>query len=293
MGGRSVHRPLHPGGYKYLTEDGSLLNVDGLDYISFRGWANPTVGGIEIDRFGYQIGTNEPVFSADFRKDESELNAALNSPAAKRCENIKIPVADLANGTYDVYLLVKDTAGVIYCMNGSWASSLMLMKTDAVEPEPEAPAVETYNVPMDTRTVSGHAAGITNKDKPNHGGMVAAGGLENGALLHQGAVGVGEVDLSKYSKVVIKFGIDNSQTTIDRHAANAKNRIMLSKADNNMTMAPADADVIAFADYTPPVWVLVEIEIDLTSVDYNGPVFVSYDTLEGTFMLIGSIEFVA
>ena len=60
-----------------------------------------------------------------------------------------------------------------------------------------------------------------------------------------------------------------------------------------MTMAPADADVIAFADYTPPVWVLVEIEIDLTSVDYNGPVFVSYDTLEGTFMLIGSIEFVA
>jgi hypothetical protein len=28
-------------------------------------------------------------------------------------------------------------------------------------------------------------------------------------------------------------------------------------------------------------------------VDYNGPVFVSYDTLEGTFMLIGSIEFVA
>lgn len=185
MGGRSVHRPLHPGGYKYLTEDGSLLNVDGPDYISFRGWANPTVGGIEIDRFGYKIGTNEPVFSADFRKDEPELNAALNSPAAKRCENIKIPVADLANGTYDVYLLVKDTAGVIYCMNGSWASSLMLVKTDAVEPEPEAPAVETYNVPMDTRTVSGHAAGITNKDKPNHGGMVAAGGLENGALLHQ------------------------------------------------------------------------------------------------------------
>ena len=32
---------------------------------------------------------------------------------------------------------------------------------------------------------------------------------------------------------------------------------------------------------------------DLTAVDYNGPVFVTYDTLPGTFMLIGAIEFVA
>ena len=35
------------------------------------------------------------------------------------------------------------------------------------------------------------------------------------------------------------------------------------------------------------------IEIDLTGVDYSGPVFVAYDTLPGTFMLIGSIEFIA
>jgi hypothetical protein len=123
--------------------------------------------------------------------------------------------------------------------------------------------------------------------------MVAAGGLNWGALLHQGAVGVGEVDLSKYSKVIVKFGIDNSQVTLDKHAANAANRIMLSKVDNNMTNAPADADVIASVDYTPAGWALTTIEIDLTGVDYNGPVFLTYDTLAGTFMLIGSIEFVA
>ena len=34
-------------------------------------------------------------------------------------------------------------------------------------------------------------------------------------------------------------------------------------------------------------------EIDLTGVDYNGPVYVTYDTLPGTFMLIGAIEFIA
>lgn len=122
--------------------------------------------------------------------------------------------------------------------------------------------------------------------------MVAAGGIESGALLHQGAIGIGEVDLSKYSKVIIKFGMDNSQTTVDLQAANEKNRIMLSKVDTNMTMAPADADVIASVDYTTPGWKVVEIEIDLTSVDYSGPVFVTYDTLPGTFMLVGSIEFV-
>ena len=54
--------------------------------------------------------------------------------------------------------------------------------------------------------------------------MVSAGGLENGALLHQGAVGIGEIDLS--------------------------------------------------------------------GIDYNGPVYVTYDTLPGTFMLVGAVEFI-
>jgi hypothetical protein len=262
-----------------------LINVNGLDYISFRGWANPTIGGIEIDQFGYQIGDGEPVFSADFWQDEPALNNALNSPVAKRYENIKIPVADLGNGVHQIYLLVRDTNGVVYCMNGTWHSNLRIEKTNAV-------VAENYNVPMESWTVSGHAAGLTSKDKEGHGPMVAAGGLDVGALLHQGAVGVGEVDLSKYSKVVIKFGIDNSNVTLGHHSNNANNRIMLSKVDNNMTMAPADADIIASTAYTPQGWALVEIEIDLTAVDYNGPVFVTYDTLPGTFMLIGSIEFI-
>ena len=46
-------------------DEHTVQAMEGLDYISFRGWANPTVGGIEIDRSGYQIGTNEPV-SCDY-----------------------------------------------------------------------------------------------------------------------------------------------------------------------------------------------------------------------------------
>ena len=159
--------------------------------------------------------------------------------------------------------------------------------------EDTTPEVENYNVPMDQWAVTGHKAGITPANDPSHGPMVAAGGIDNGALLHQGYVGVGEVDLSKYSKVVISYGIDNSQVTIDHYNANPANRIALCKADAAMTNSPTDDNVIASTTYTLQGWKLVTIEIDLTGVDYNGPVFVTYDTLPGTFMLIGAIEFVA
>ncbi|MBP3665564.1 MAG: hypothetical protein J6K29_00790, partial [Clostridia bacterium] len=156
---------------------------------------------------------------------------------------------------------------------------------------PDVPPVVTESIPMESWTVTGHAAGLTSKDKEGIGGMVAAGGLNVGALLHQGSVGLGELDLSKYSKVIIKYGIDNGPTTIEKHTANGTNRIMLTTADNNMTMTPG-GDVLAYVDYTPNGWSLMSIEIDLTAVDYNGNVFLTWDTLDGTFMLIGSVEFV-
>ncbi|MBO5041331.1 MAG: hypothetical protein J6D87_00040, partial [Clostridia bacterium] len=110
--------------------------------------------------------------------------------------------------------------------------------------------------------------------------------------LHQGAIALGEIDLSKYSKVIIKVGVDNSQVTMDHHAANAHNRIMLTSVDTHMTNSPADENVIAYVDYTPMGWAVQAIEIDLTGVDYNGPVFATYDTLPGTFMLFAEVEFI-
>ena len=174
-------------------------------------------------------------------------------------------------------------------------TAISLMPFDSIEipgNEPEAP-VENYNVPQSAWTVSGHCPQIVGASGHANSPMVAAGGIESGALLHQGSIGVGEVDLSKYSKVVIKFGVDNSGVTMGHYDANANNRIMLVNADVNMVMSPNADQVIAGATYTPQGWALVEIEIDLTGVDYNGPVYVTYDTLPGTFMLFGSVEFVA
>ena len=164
--------------------------------------------------------------------------------------------------------------------------------TEEPETEPSAPRYDDYNVPMDGWTVSGHCPQIVGSEGHANSAMVAAGGIAQGALLHQGSIGLGEIDLSKYSKVIIKFGVDNSDATWGHYDASPNNRIMLVNADVNMVMSPAAEQVIAGETYEPCGWSLVEIEIDLTNVDYNGPVFVTYDTLPGTFMLFGSVEFI-
>ena len=71
------------------------------------------------------------------------------------------------------------------------------------------------------------------------------------------------------------------------------NRIILSKADTHMTDSPAEEDIIAATTYTLHGWVPEAVVIDLTGIDYNGPVYITYDTLPGTFMLFSSIEFVS
>ena len=227
------------------------------------------------------------------------LNAVMDGVMSPAEETI------IAGGTYElggwaVQAFEIDLTGVDYngpvyvaidALPGTFAlfASVEFIGAEIPQPEP----VEDYNVPQDQWTVSGHCPQIVGASGHANSPMVAAGGIESGALLHQGSVGVGEIDLSKYSKVIVKYGIDGTQVTIDKHTANGTNRIMLSKADNHMTNAPAEADVIASVDYTPSGWALTAIEIDLTAVDYNGPVFITYDTLPGTFMLIGSIEFIA
>ena len=157
--------------------------------------------------------------------------------------------------------------------------------------EPEEP-VENYNVPQDQWVVTGHCAGLVGKEGHANSGMVAAGGVDSGALLHQGAIALGEIDLSKYSKVVIMWGCDNSPVTIGHYEASANNRIMLVSADVNGT-APAEGTIIAGGTYELGGWAVKAFEIDLTGVDYNGPVYVCIDTLPGTFALFSSVEFIA
>jgi hypothetical protein len=122
--------------------------------------------------------------------------------------------------------------------------------------------------------------------------MVAAGKVESAALLHQGSIALGEIDLSKYSKVVIYWGSDASQVTIDAYNANANNRFALVNADKNMKMSPDEETIIVAKTYELHGWAVQAFEIDLTGIDYNGPVFLTHDSLPGGFALVSSIEFI-
>ena len=147
--------------------------------------------------------------------------------------------------------------------------------------------IDTLNVPTSDWVISGHRPALQDSTD----GMVAAGGVEFGALLHQGSIYVGDLNLAEMSQVVVYFGVDGSQTTIDRYDANPANRIILSKVDTNGNNSPAEEDIIASITYTELGWAVHPVTIDLTGVNYNGPVYVTYDTLPGTFMLFSSVEF--
>ncbi|MBE6585843.1 MAG: discoidin domain-containing protein, partial [Ruminococcaceae bacterium] len=158
--------------------------------------------------------------------------------------------------------------------------------------EPEGEYYENLTVPQDQWVISGHMPQLVAPDHATHGAMVAAGGVESAALLHQGSIYLGNIDLSKYSKIVIMWGSDNSQVTIDAYNANANNRFALVNSDKNMVMSPAEETIIAAATYELHGWAVAPFEIDLTGVDYSGDVYLTHDSLPGGFALVYSVEFI-
>ena len=230
--------------------------------------------------FGYIV-NGEEFFSESFAK---EADAAVMTMAkklgAKNCARFSggLTAEALKLGENRVQFCVRLDEGVL---------SVIRDYTVKLTKEPVRLDGSYWSVPVDDWVVSGHNPHI--QDTSN--GMVAAGGVEKGALLHQGAIGVGTVDLSKYDKVVIYFGCDNGAGTQDRYNKNPHNRIMLTKVDTNGMMSPESKDIIASATYTLKGWSVNAIEIDLSKVNYKGPVYVTVDSLPGTFVLFSSIEF--
>ena len=150
--------------------------------------------------------------------------------------------------------------------------------------------VNIVNIPQDIWNPTGHCQGIVGAEGHSNSGMVAAGGVESGALLHQGYISLGELDLSKLSKIIVYYGLDGSDITLGVYNNSAANRIILTSADQSMTNSPTEDVILASTTYTELGWAVKALEIDLTGVDYSGPVYVTYDTLPGTFMLIAAVE---
>ena len=245
-----------------------------VETVTLRGWVGFSQA---IDSFGYYIDNPYDQVFGEFKAPTEDAVLGIAGEHASRFE-INAPVADLERGEHTIGYLAKLADGTV-----------VLLRTEVTIVFPTH--YDNYNVPQDLWTVTGHCPGIVGAEGHANSGMVAAGGVESGALVHQGAVSLGEIDLSKYDKAVIMWGCDNSDVTQGHYDASANNRIMLVSADVNGT-APADDTIIAGGTYELHGWAVQAFEIDLTEVDYNGPVYLCIDTLPGTFALFASVEFI-
>lgn len=101
-------------------------------------------------------------------------------------------------------------------------------------------------------------------------------------LVYQGAICLGDIDLSKYKKVTITYATSSAPGTVADYETTQK-RAMLTRADTKGALSPAEDAIIASAVYSIPstTWQLTTVEIDLTNVDYSGALFLTFDFTEG------------
>ncbi|MBO5511361.1 MAG: hypothetical protein J6B24_06475 [Clostridia bacterium] len=101
-------------------------------------------------------------------------------------------------------------------------------------------------------------------------------------LVYQGAIHLGDIDLSKYKKVTVTYATSSASGTVADYETTQK-RAMLTQADTKGELSPAEDAIIAFAVYYIPstTWQLTTVEIDLTNVDYSGALFLTFDFTEG------------
>ena len=101
-------------------------------------------------------------------------------------------------------------------------------------------------------------------------------------LVYQGAIHLGDIDLSKYKKVTITYATSAASGTVADYETTQK-RAMLTQADTKGELSPAEDAIIASAVYYIPstTWQLTTVEIDLTNVDYSGALFLTFDFTEG------------
>ena len=166
-------------------------------------------------------------------------------------------MADLADGTYKVGFVAQLEDGTVVLLNA--------VLTIVIAP------VEPVDVDLTTVTITGSYPALDN----------------NVVILHYGSINLGEIDLSKYSKVTVTYATPTDELApgmTDQYNATAK-RVLLLNAPSAVQEGtafeylPADEAIIATAHYEMSATngAFTTVEIDLTEVDYNGQVYLSFD----------------
>ena len=108
-------------------------------------------------------------------------------------------------------------------------------------------------------------------------------------VVHYGSINLGEVDLSKYSKVTVTYatpvgGDSAGGDFAAQYEATAKRVMLLNTAsaiqeNSAFEYLPEDGAIIASAQYSMSAthMELTTVEIDLSAIDYNGQTYLTFD----------------
>ncbi len=326
-----------PNGSEYFTDRGGNW-LDGIDYmdaathgISVNADATISIGGwCAVDGGTYQyvysingeewykaIGgyTGEPLNNY-YQSQFGFTNATINGMFHNNYGGLVADLSRWAGQTVDVIFAAEPLAGSsdvcpIICIQGLTVpgntSGDDEDETQGSDPTPDDPDKPTVSLTIDPRTlpygsISGDITTIINATGSEYSPMVAAAGLPSAALLHQGSIHLGNIDLSQYSRVVITYASDWGEATQYDHAADVaqgygkiylvdQNYCRPNKYTNQLHVTPSIV-VAESGSYKPDgMWTLTNHEIDLTDISYSGDVYLTCDFLHGQIILIDSITF--
>ena len=146
------------------------------------------------------------------------------------------------------------------------------------EPETEAPD-NSLNIDLSTVTSSGN---YPNVDVPVPGSVF---GTDHCFALHYGSINLGEIDLSRYSKVIVTYATPDDATVpgaSDQYNKTGKRVLLLnapSASQGTFEYLPEESAIITSTQYemSPASLTTTTVEIDLTNVTYNGTVYLTFD----------------
>ena len=268
--------------YKWLGEN-RANGISGVANATFRGWVG--LNDYTIVGFGYQIGDGKLVlsnteFSVDFSNEEHK-NQVLAIQANAVCYEFTISLADLEPGTYELKLYALASDGNLYNLMSKWGQNTE-GKLLIVVPEP-------YEAPINN-VISATYFGE---------GWAAAGyDCPVSLFEYNGGINLGELDLSKYTKVTIMYGFDGSEVTKNNFDAAGGHEIGLKSVATSYGVAGDPSNMegeIAHTDmeFSDQGWAGGQraAVIDLSTITYNGQVYLFLHSPQGTQIAITSIIF--
>ena len=157
--------------------------------------------------------------------------------------------------------------------------------------------VESVDIDLTAVTATGSFPGV---DTAANGPALGLGEDKHVITLHYGSIDLGEMDLSKYSKVTVTYATPVDGFTSEYEATGK--RVLLLNTPNAVEegaafeLLPAEDAIIVAQHYDISTTqnAIMTVEIDLTDVDYNGRVLLSFDArnAENGYGAIGYLVYV-